>query len=80
MEDRFYRTNQMVKKLEFNLEIKKTLIFIRKVNNETSGPIRLQYASGPSKALKINGVIADDVDASLGKYSWKIPNSLKPKK
>ncbi|EPB91884.1 hypothetical protein HMPREF1544_01178 [Mucor circinelloides 1006PhL] len=51
-----------------------------KVNNDTTGPIRLQYASGPSKSLKINGLIADHVDASLGKYSWKIPTSIKEKK
>ncbi|KAL0141638.1 hypothetical protein V8B55DRAFT_1490880 [Mucor lusitanicus] len=51
-----------------------------KVNNETTGPIRLQYASGPSKSLKINGLIADHVNASLGKYSWKIPTSIKGKK
>lgn len=63
------------KKYQENLLFK-----FRKVNNETSGPIRLQYASGPSKELKINGVIADHVDAKLGKYSWKIPSGLKPKK
>ncbi|KAI7900924.1 uncharacterized protein BX663DRAFT_438168 [Cokeromyces recurvatus] len=50
------------------------------VNDEDTKPIRLQYASGPSKALVINGLIADNVDASLGHYSWKIPKSLKPKK
>lgn len=52
----------------------------RKVNDKTTGPIRLQYASGPSKALVVNGVIADSVEASAGKYSWKIPSDFKAKR
>ncbi|KAI8636642.1 hypothetical protein BD408DRAFT_355255 [Parasitella parasitica] len=51
-----------------------------KVNGDSTGPIRLQYASGPSKSLSIDGLIADHVNATLGKYSWKIPTSIKGKK
>ncbi|KAI8891365.1 hypothetical protein K501DRAFT_166458 [Backusella circina FSU 941] len=51
-----------------------------KVNEANSKPLRIQYASGPSKALKINGLIADKVNASAGHYNWKVPKGLKAKK
>ncbi|KAI8982051.1 hypothetical protein BDF20DRAFT_818033 [Mycotypha africana] len=52
-----------------------------KVNDpKAAKKIRLQYASGPSQALVINGLIADRVNGSSGSYSWKIPKDLKPKK
>ncbi|KAI7892402.1 uncharacterized protein EV154DRAFT_418741 [Mucor mucedo] len=50
------------------------------VNEAASGPIRIQYASGPSQELTVNGLIADNVVASRGKYLWKIPTDIKPKK
>jgi hypothetical protein len=50
------------------------------VNEANSKPLRIQYASGPSKALKINGLIADKVNASAGHYNWKVPKDLKNKK
>ncbi|KAG1054584.1 hypothetical protein G6F43_003414 [Rhizopus delemar] len=50
------------------------------VNDASTGPIRLQFASGKSSALSIDGIIADNVDASLGSYKWKIPSDLKAKK
>ncbi|ORE18354.1 hypothetical protein BCV71DRAFT_179716 [Rhizopus microsporus] len=50
------------------------------VNDKSAGPIRLQYASGKASSLNIDGVIADNVDASLGIYKWKIPKDIKPKK
>ncbi len=53
---------------------------IRDVNDKSVGPIRLQYASGPSQALAINGLIADNVTASIGSYKWKIPSDIKSKK
>jgi hypothetical protein len=56
------------------------LLVYREVNDNLSGPIRIQYASGPSKSLAINGLIADNVNATLGKYSWKIPSTIKAKK
>lgn len=52
----------------------------RHVNDASTGPIRLQFASGKSSALSIDGIIADNVDASLGSYKWKIPSDLKAKK
>ncbi|KAI9251588.1 hypothetical protein BY458DRAFT_444174 [Sporodiniella umbellata] len=50
------------------------------VKDTSVGPIRLQYASGKPTSLNINGIIAENVDASLGSYAWKIPNDLKAKK
>ncbi|KAI8978450.1 hypothetical protein BDB01DRAFT_726451 [Pilobolus umbonatus] len=51
-----------------------------KVNSNSTTPLRLQYASGPPQLLVVNGLIADNVAPSLGKYSWKIPNTVKAKK
>ncbi|ORE08542.1 hypothetical protein BCV72DRAFT_203384 [Rhizopus microsporus var. microsporus] len=50
------------------------------VNDKSAGPIRLQYASGKASSLNVDGVIADNVDASLGTYKWTIPKDIKPKK
>lgn len=52
----------------------------RKVESTATGPIRIQYASGPSQSLTINGLIADNIDASLGKYTWTVPKDIKQKK
>ncbi|KAI8385744.1 hypothetical protein BD560DRAFT_322133 [Blakeslea trispora] len=49
------------------------------VNESSTQTIRIQYASGPSKELSIDGVIAENVSASLGHYVWKVPSNLKPK-
>lgn len=53
---------------------------LRHVNDKSAGPIRLQYASGKASSLNVDGVIADNVDASLGTYKWTIPKDIKPKK
>ncbi|KAI8050694.1 hypothetical protein BDF21DRAFT_432404 [Thamnidium elegans] len=50
------------------------------VNEVTNSSIRLLYASGPPQSLTVNGLIADNVDPSLGTYSWTIPSSIKAKK
>lgn len=52
----------------------------RDVNEISNSSIRLLYASGPPQSLTVNGLIADNVDPSLGTYSWKIPSSVKAKK
>lgn len=50
------------------------------MNDASVGPIRLQFASGKATSLNINGIIAENVDASLGSYAWKIPSDMKAKK
>ncbi|KAI8876730.1 hypothetical protein K501DRAFT_199796 [Backusella circina FSU 941] len=50
-----------------------------KVNDSKTNPLRIQYASGPAQALKIDGLIAHNVSASAGQYSWKVPSDVKPK-
>ncbi|KAI8075395.1 uncharacterized protein B0P05DRAFT_472768 [Gilbertella persicaria] len=49
------------------------------VNDATSEHIRLQYASGPSQSLTIDGLIADNVKASVGHYKWKVPSDIEAK-
>ncbi|CAO3698671.1 unnamed protein product [Rhizopus stolonifer] len=50
------------------------------VNDKKAGPIRLQYASGKASSLNVDGVIADNVTASLGSYTWTIPSDIKADK
>ncbi|KAI9357378.1 hypothetical protein BD770DRAFT_388591 [Pilaira anomala] len=50
------------------------------VNEAINGSISLLYASGPPQALTVNGLIAENVNAALGTYTWKVPSSIKPKK
>lgn len=52
----------------------------RHVNDEKTGSIRLQYASGKASSLNVDGVIANNVTASLGSYTWKIPSDIKADK
>lgn len=54
-------------------------MFNRKVTDNATNPLRIQYASGAAQALKIDGLIAHNVSASVGQYSWKIPKDVKPK-
>ncbi|KAG0946982.1 hypothetical protein G6F57_001543 [Rhizopus arrhizus] len=62
------------------LEAGSTVNIKWRVNNENTGLIRLQYASGKATSLAIDGIIADNVNASLGTYAWKIPKDIKAKR
>ncbi|CAO3676579.1 unnamed protein product [Rhizopus stolonifer] len=68
----------MVKYIKKSIILKPNLY--RHVNDASVGPLRLQFASGKAASLNINGIIAENVDASLGSYAWKIPSDMKAKK
>ncbi|KAI9249650.1 hypothetical protein BY458DRAFT_445221 [Sporodiniella umbellata] len=50
------------------------------VKEANAGPIRLQYASGKATSLNVDGVIANNVSASVGSYAWTIPHDIKANK
>ncbi|KAH8556560.1 hypothetical protein BGW37DRAFT_473133 [Umbelopsis sp. PMI_123] len=49
-------------------------------NNTTSGsePVSILLASGASQALNIDLIVANKIPVSEGRYTWTVPNNVKP--